>query len=86
MAETQNNPIADYEKHVAALEKIVTQMESGELSLDKALKEYEKGIALIRECQKALDAAEQKISILSQNSHGEETLEPFEENDTSSNA
>lgn len=72
-----NNLIADYERHIAELEKIVTAMENGELSLDEALKQYEHGITLVRHCQQALDAAEQKIHILTENVHGEESLTPY---------
>lgn len=76
-----DNPIADYERHVATLEKIVTAMEAGELSLEEALQQYEQGINLIRQCQKTLDSAEQKVRVLSEDTCGEETLMPFRESD-----
>lgn len=75
------NPIADYEHHVATLEKIVTAMEAGELSLDEALRQYEHGITLIRQCQKALDSAEQKVRVLNEDACAEEALVPFHESD-----
>lgn len=46
------------------LEQVVEQLESGELSLDKSLKEFEKGVKLSRDCQAALTAAEQKVEVL----------------------
>jgi Exodeoxyribonuclease VII small subunit (EC 3.1.11.6) len=47
------------------LEGIVKTMESGDLSLEDSLKYFEQGVQLTRQCQSALSAAEQKISLLS---------------------
>lgn len=55
---------ATFEKSLDSLEKIVQQLEQGDLSLDEALKQFEKGVALARECQDALKQAEQKINLL----------------------
>jgi exodeoxyribonuclease VII small subunit len=52
------------EKSLEALEAIVEELEDGEIPLEKALKQFEKGIKLSRECQTALEAAEQKVQIL----------------------
>jgi len=52
------------EKSLAELEKIVARMESGELSLDESLKQFERGVELTRQCQTALRSAEQKVEIL----------------------
>jgi exodeoxyribonuclease VII small subunit len=46
------------------LEQVVEQLESGDLSLDKSLKQFEKGIKLSRDCQAALTDAEQKVQML----------------------
>lgn len=54
----------DLEKAMAELEAIVEALETGELPLDKSLKEFEKGVRLSRECQAALEAAEQKVQML----------------------
>ena len=54
----------DLEKSMHELEKIVEDLESGELSLDKSLKQFEKGVKLSRDCQAALSAAEQKVQTL----------------------
>lgn len=54
----------ELEKAMGELETIVEQLEVGDLSLDKSLKEFEKGVRLSRECQKALTDAEQKVQIL----------------------
>jgi exodeoxyribonuclease VII small subunit len=54
----------DFEKSLAELEQIVARMEAGELSLDQSLQQFERGVALARECQQALQVAEQKVEIL----------------------
>lgn len=52
------------EKSMGELEQIVEQLEGGELTLEKSLAQFEKGVKLSRECQKALSEAEQKVQIL----------------------
>lgn len=54
----------NFEKSLEALEAVVEEMESGDLSLDEALKAFERGVKLTQECQQALADAEQKVSIL----------------------
>jgi exodeoxyribonuclease VII small subunit len=54
----------DLEKSLAELEQVVEHLESGELPMDKALKEFERGIRLSRDCQAALAEAEQRVQIL----------------------
>jgi exodeoxyribonuclease VII small subunit len=69
----------DFEKSIAELEALVERMESGELSLEQSLKDFERGVALTRSCQKALADAEQKVKILlGRNDNA--TLQPFESN------
>lgn len=53
-----------FEKSMAELEEIVTQLEKGELPLEESLKRFEKGITLARQCQDVLNQAEQKIEML----------------------
>jgi exodeoxyribonuclease VII small subunit len=54
----------DFNKGLSELEQIVKQMDSADLSLDESLKLFEKGISLTKLCQKALQDAEAKISLL----------------------
>ena len=56
----------NFEASLAELEALVSQMESGELSLDESLKAFERGIALTRQCQSALQAAELKVQALTE--------------------
>jgi exodeoxyribonuclease VII small subunit len=60
---TKNKKL-DLEKSLIALEAIVEELEDGDIPLEKALKQFEQGIKLSRECQTALQAAEQKVQIL----------------------
>ena len=63
MTKTKNRH-PDLEKSLADLETIVEELESGELSLERSLQMFEKGIQLSRECQAALKEAEQKVQVL----------------------
>jgi exodeoxyribonuclease VII small subunit len=54
----------DLEKSLAELEKIVATLEEGDIPLEQALKQFEKGIKLSRECQTALQSAEQRVQVL----------------------
>lgn len=67
----------DFEKSLESLNQIVSQMEKGD-SLEKSLEHFEQGIALIRQCQKALQEAEQKVQILTQE-NGQENLKAFKD-------
>ena len=53
-----------FEEALEELESIVERMEDGEPSLEESLKLFERGMALTRQCQKALDDAEQRIRTL----------------------
>lgn len=53
-----------FEEALQELEQLVSSMEEGELSLEDSMKAFEKGIKLTRECQTALQKAEQKVQIL----------------------
>ena len=67
--------LAKLEDTLVELEQLVARLEEGELPLDKALKEFERGIQLTRQCQKVLKDAEQKIEILLADS---DEPQPFE--------
>ncbi|MCL1112913.1 MULTISPECIES: exodeoxyribonuclease VII small subunit [Shewanella] len=53
-----------FEQSLAELETIVAHLEQGEVSLDDALKQFERGITLVRQSQTKLEQAQQKVSIL----------------------
>ncbi|HCT40841.1 MAG: exodeoxyribonuclease VII small subunit [Moraxellaceae bacterium] len=72
----------DFEKALSELEARVHQLESGDLSLEDALKAFEEGIRLTRDCQQALTEAEQKVQLLLEKSDGStERTDFFEDED-----
>ena len=66
-----------FEASLAELEALVARMESGELPLDEALRSFERGVALTRECQSALQAAQLRVQQLVERPEGP-AVEPFE--------
>ena len=58
--------IKDFESAIAELEKIVKQLEDGDLALDKSLALLERGIELSRYCHDQLGAAQRRIEVLSE--------------------
>jgi len=62
---TQNkNNKFNFEEKLQDLEQLVTRMEDGNLGLEDSLKAFEDGVKLVKECQQALEAAEQKVKVL----------------------
>jgi exodeoxyribonuclease VII small subunit len=61
---TAQKKAPDLEKSLTQLEEIVQELEEGDLPLEQALKQFEKGVKLSRDCQTALRAAEQRVKIL----------------------
>ena len=59
------------------LESLVSDMESGQLPLEKLLANYEDGVKLVRLCQEKLDAAEEKIQIIRRTAAGPTGVEDF---------
>jgi len=54
-----------YEQAIERVESITDRIESGEVGIEEAVREYEKAMGLIRRCRSILDKAEQRISELS---------------------
>ncbi|HEX5056123.1 MAG TPA: exodeoxyribonuclease VII small subunit [Gammaproteobacteria bacterium] len=75
---------SSFEKNLRALETVVEQLEGGELSLEESLAQFERGIVLARECQRALQEAEQKVQILTQKTPAG-TPQPFVKDDSDEN-
>jgi exodeoxyribonuclease VII small subunit len=66
------------EKSLEQLESLVDELESGDLPLETAMKKFEEGIKLTRQCQSALKDAEQRVEILLKSAGGEEVLQEFD--------
>jgi len=75
----RKNDTQQFEKALAELEEIVSDMEHGELSLEDSLAAFEKGVKLTKECQKSLKSVEQKVNKLIAKDDKLE-IEPFNTN------
>ena len=71
-------PKLNFEKTMTELEEIVNKMENGDVTLEEALSLFEKGIKLSKNCQKILDDAEKKVTVLLSSDDGEITEKPFD--------
>jgi exodeoxyribonuclease VII small subunit len=67
-----------FERSLARLEEVVERLEGAELSLDEAMKLFEEGVQLSRDCQKQLEEAQGKVEILLKKADGKLAAEPFE--------
>ncbi len=66
-----------FEQSIKQLEQIVTELESGELPLEQAIKKFEEGMELSRFCSQKLEETERKITLLMQDSTGRPVEKPF---------
>jgi len=65
----------NFETSLASLEKIVRELERGELPLERSLELFEQGVLLSRECQERLGEAERRIEVLLRDSEGRPVIE-----------
>ena len=63
-----------FESSLAELEKIVEQLENGDLPLEESLKLFENGVKLSRECRERLSDAERRIEVLMKDGNGNLSL------------
>lgn len=76
---TTVTPAPSFEAALVDLEQLVAQLEEGSLPLDESLRAYERGIGLVKHCQKLLDQAELRVRVLSGvNPDGTAILEEFQ--------
>ena len=59
-----------FEKKLEELENIANELEKGNLSLEKAIETFERGIKTSKECSEKLDKAEKRINVLVQTENG----------------
>ena len=79
MAENKDK-LKDFEKSLQQLEKIVGNMESGELGLQESLEQFEKGIKLAKTCQDTLTSAELRVEQLIEKNGLQQTV-PLEDDE-----
>ena len=78
MAENQPGaqPAVSFESSMDELEKVVKELEGGDLSLDRSLELFERGMSLSDACRKQLEEAETRVEMLIRKD-GKTTAEPF---------
>ena len=69
----------DFETSLKKLEKIVSDLENGELPLEESIKTFEEGVKLTKHCQNLLSKAEIKIQKLVESKDGSIDLEAFDD-------
>ena len=74
----------EFETALKKLEGIVDKLETGDLSLEEALKHYEEGVRMADICQKRLTEAEKRVEVLMKTGGGKFKTAPFEEEDSQS--
>ena len=77
MSKQENNK--DFETSLKKLEKIVSDLENGELPLEASIKTFEEGVKLTKHCQNLLSKAEIKIQKLVESKDGSIGLEAFDD-------
>jgi exodeoxyribonuclease VII small subunit len=68
----------NFESSLEELERIVRELEQGELTLEKSLELFEQGVKLSRDCQDRLSQAERRIEILMRDNQGRASVRPFD--------
>ena len=71
----------NFESSLEELERIVRDLERGDLPLEKSLELFEQGVKLSRACQERLSEAERRIEVLTRDNHGRPMIRPFEAED-----
>ena len=69
--------VKTFEESMTELEKIVTKLEAGDVTLDDSIELFEEGIKLAKSCQKKLDDAEKKVKLLTTTADGEVVAKDF---------
>ncbi len=69
--------ISNLESSLKQINELIEKMEKSDLTLEQSLSHFEKGITLIKDCQKILQEAEHKVQILIQSSNNTEELKPY---------
>jgi exodeoxyribonuclease VII small subunit len=77
-AESRSGDAPEFEASLSALEQIVAELESGQLTLTRSIEQYERGVGLLRKCHAALEAARLKVDLLTRvDEDGSVETEPF---------
>ncbi|MDE2789921.1 MAG: exodeoxyribonuclease VII small subunit [Paracoccaceae bacterium] len=85
MTETTDKPISEmtFEEAMAELEDVVSKLEQGQVALDDSVSLYERGAELKRHCHEKLQAAEEKVKMITLGPDRSPVgVESFDESDT----
>jgi exodeoxyribonuclease VII small subunit len=77
MAKKEQAAPKSYEEAMSELEKLLSEIERGEISLEESLARYERGTFLIRYCSQVLKDAEKQIEVLTRGEDGKLATEPL---------
>lgn len=77
---TKASELPNLEASLAEITDLVDKMEKTDLTLEQSLAHFERGVSLVKHCQKILATAEQKVQILLQ-TNGQEKVEPYQGED-----
>ena len=77
-SETMSTKTKKFEDELKELETIVSQIDSGELTLDESIGAFERGVMLVKALNGKLDEVERKVELLTRSAGGELRTAPFE--------
>ena len=77
---SDSSSLPTLEQSLAEITALVDKMEQGELTLEQSLQDFERGVTLVKHCQKLLKEAELRVEILSGQSSASE-LTPYKNNE-----
>jgi exodeoxyribonuclease VII small subunit len=83
MAKKSQSPPKSFEDALSELEKILAEIEGGEVGLEESLAKYERGTFLIGHCRSVLTTSEKQIELLSKSADGSIASEPMDEGNES---
>ncbi len=67
-----------FEEELEDLEAVVTQIDSGDLSLEESIGAFERGVALVRSLNQKLDEADRRIEVLTRDAAGDLRVAPYD--------
>ncbi len=72
------NETPAFEEMMTRLEEIASELEAGELPIEKAIERYEEGVRCYKECHRVLASAEKKVELLTKSADGSLESEPLD--------
>ena len=70
-----------FEQQLEAVEALISGMESGSMPLEESMRRYEEGMAMIASMEKALQSAQQRLTVIRRGAEGEDEEVPLEVDD-----